>query len=166
MPLTELQRDTIESFRALIEDSVSTDERYGPTSRHDREDGSLLATRFAAAPTCWFEVAVRPLVPQIRVGFLTSDRWKSEEAEQAVEDSGDTMSEFVESGFDEAGLDWPDPPVEHFREAGEFYYFATPLALDEINDLQSDAIRNKTLRMLEGYLIAFGPAIEVEEDEA
>lgn len=165
MPLSEQQRDTIIAFREFVEDSVSADARYGVASRHDREDGSFLAVRFAAAPKCWFEVAVRPFVPQVRVGFLTNDRWKSEEAEQAIEDSGDTMSEFVEAGFDEAGLDWPDPPVEHFREGGEYFYFATSLILDELGDLNLDGTRDKVLRMLEGYLIAFGPAVVVDEEE-
>ncbi|MBI4719506.1 MAG: hypothetical protein HY763_17050 [Planctomycetes bacterium] len=142
MPLNEQQRETIIAFREFVEDSVSADARYGVASRHDREDGSVLAVRFAAAP-----------------------RWKSEEAEQAIEDSGDTMSEFVEAGFDEAGLDWPDPPVEHFREGGEYFYFATSLNLDETGDLNLDATRDKVLRMLEGYLIAFGPAVVVDEEE-
>lgn len=165
MALTSEQRAVIESFRGYIEDSVTSDDRYGTRSRQDRPDETILASRFEAAPKCWFEVAVRPMIPQVRVGFLTNDRWISEGAEEAIESSGDTMNEFVESGFDDASLDWADPPVEHFREAGEFFYFATPLALDEIADLNNDDVRNKVLRMLEGYLIAFGPALVVEDEE-
>jgi hypothetical protein len=165
MALTEEEREGIEAFRRYIEDSAANDDRYGPASREDREDGSLLATRFGAAPSCWFEVAVRPYVPQVRVGFVTSDRWKSEEAEQAIEDSGDTMEEFVELGFEEAGLSWPKPPVEHFREAGRFFYFATPLDLEDLAALASDEVRDKVLRMLEGYLIAFGSAVPLEGGE-
>jgi len=164
MPMTEVDRTIVEAFRTYIEDAVEADERYGPKQRHDREDGSTLATRFSAGPNCWFEVSVRPLIPQLRVGFLTDDRWKSEELEQHIQDSGDTMQEFVGLGFEEAGLPWPEPPVEHYREGGTYFYFATPLQLDEVADLESDRIRDKTLRMLEGYMIAFGPAIDVEED--
>ena len=165
MPLNAEQRAIIEAFRNYIEDSVTSDDRYGTKSRHDRPDESILASRFEAAPKCWFEVAVRPTIPQVRVGFLTNDRWISEGAEEAIESSGDSMNEFVESGFDDAGLEWANPPVEHFREEGEFFYFATPLALDEIADLNNDDVRNKVLRMLEGYLIAFGPALVVEDEE-
>lgn len=165
MSLNEEQRATIEAFRSYIEDSVGTDDRYGTKVRHDRPDETILASRFEAAPKCWFEVAVRPTIPQVRVGFLTNDRWISEGAEEAIESSGDSMSEFVESGFDDAGLDWNNPPVEHFREAGEFFYFATPLDVDELNMLNTDEVRNKVLRMLEGYLIAFGPALVVEDEE-
>ncbi len=165
MPLTQQDRDRIESFRTFIADSVAADDRYGPASPNDREDASTLATRFNAGPSCWFEVAVRPFIPQVRVGFLTDDRWKSEELEQAIQDSGDTMQEFVGIAMEDAGLSWPEPPVEHYREGGQFFYFATPLAIEELRDLDSDEARNKTLRMLEGYLIAFGPAIAIEDEE-
>ncbi len=164
MPLTQEDKDRIESFRALIEDTVTTDDRYGPLSRHDRSDESTLASRFHSGPSCWFEVSVRPLIPQVRVAFLTEDRWKNEECETAIEESGDSMEEFVGMGMEEAGLDWPEPSVEHYREEGKYFFFATPLALEELRDLDQDEIRNKTLRMLEGYLISFGPAIAVEDE--
>lgn len=164
MALNEQQRAKVDDFRSYVEDSVAQDDRYGPPSRCDRDDESTLATRFQAAPTCWFEVAVRPMIPQVRVGFLTTDRWKSEECEQAIEDSGDSMNEFVGMAFEDANLEWAEPPVEHYREAGENFYFATPLMVDEIADLDSDEVRTKVLRMLEGYLIAFGPAIAVDEE--
>ena len=105
MSLSEEQREQIEAFREYIEDSVAGDDRYGPPERIDREDWSTLATRFEAGPSCWFEIALCPSVPQIRVSFLTDDRWKSEEIEQAIQDSGDTMEEFVQVGLEEAGLD-------------------------------------------------------------
>lgn len=165
MPLDELSREKIEDFRTYIEDSVATDDRYGPAQRHDQEDESTLTTRFEAGPSCWFEVAVRPMIPQIWVGFLTSDGWINEEIEQAIEDSGGSMEKFVGLGFAEAGLDWADPPVEHYREGDEYSYFGTPLELDEVPDVDLTEVRNKTLRMLEGYLIAFGPAIVVEEED-
>ncbi len=163
MALPEDLVERIESFRSYVEGAVEADDRYGKVSRHDRDDGSTLASRFEAGESCWFEVAVRPMIPQVRVGFVTSDRWKSEELEQAIQDSGDSMEEFVESGFTEAGLDWDEPPVEHHREAGEFFYFVTPLALEEVAELDDTPIRDKVVRMLEGYLIAFGPAIIAEE---
>jgi len=164
MALPEDLMERIESFRSYVEGAVEADDRYGKVSRHDRDDGSTMASRFEASESCWFEVAVRPMVPQVRVGFVTNDRWKSEEVEQAIQDSGDSMEEFVESGFSEAGLDWDEPPVEHYREADELFYFATPLVLDDVVDLDETAVRDKVVRMLEGYLIAFGPAIITEEE--
>jgi len=165
MALDEKQRETIEAFRRYVEDAVSADERYGPAERFDRDDESTLASRFRVGAGT-LEVAVRPFVPQVRVGLLTEDRWKSEEVEQGIQDSGDTMEEFVEVGFSEAGLNWPEPPVEHYREAEKYFYFATPLQIEEIPDLDWEEPRNKVIRMLEGYLIAFGPFFEGDEDEA
>lgn len=165
MPLNDEHRERIAAFRTYIEDTVANDDRYGDATRHDREDESTLATRFAAAPSCWFELALRPFVPQIRVAFLTDDRWRSEEVEQAIQDSGDTMEEFLELGFEDAGLEWEEPTVEHYRDGGKYFYFATPLTLDDLDDLDGDEVRDKALRMLEGYLVAFGPALEVEDEE-
>lgn len=166
MALDEDSREAVEAFQAYIEDALAGDERYGDVERHDREDESTLATRFSAGASCWLEVAVRPLVPQVRVGFLTDDRWISEEIEQGIQDSGDSMEELVGLGFSEAGLDWPEPPVEHYRESGKYFYFATPLELDELPDLHWEEPRNKVIRMLEGYLIAFGPFVVVDEGDA
>jgi hypothetical protein len=99
-------------------------------------------------------------LPQLRAGILTDDRWKSEDLEQAVEDTGDTMEEFVEMGFDEAGLDWKEPPVEHYRDQGKYFYFATPLDLPTLAQLGDAAVFDKVRRMFEGYYRAFQGAIQ------
>ena len=157
MILSGVQNDQISSFRAGIEDGLKGDSRFTGCSRYDRPDGSTLATRWesAANPHVWFEIAVRPLIPQVRVGILTDDRWKSEDLETKIEESGDTMSEFVELGFDEAGLEWKDPIVEHFREEMKYFYFATALNLSKLEELAGQA--GKVRQMLDGYFHAFGP---------
>jgi hypothetical protein len=165
MPLTDEQLAYVAGFREYIEQSIADDDRYGELSRHDRPDGSLLASRFQMGEKCWLEIALRPFVPQIRIGFLTNDRWKSEEAEELIESSGDSMTEFVELGFSDAGLDWVNPPVEHFREAGEFFYFATPLDIDDLRELEGDEVRDKVQQMVEGFLLAFGAIIGVPDGE-
>jgi hypothetical protein len=158
MVLTQAQRDLVESFRAAMEDGLSGDGRFSGMHRHDRADGTTLATRWAAAanPHVWFEIAVRPLIPQVRVGVLTDDRWKSEDLETKIEESGDTMAEFVELGFEEAGLSWKEPIVEHYREEMKYFYFATALALSALEDLASEATRKKARQMFDGYYHAFG----------
>lgn len=166
MPLDEQDREVIEAFRRYIEDSTGNDDRYGAAYRDDWEDETTLATCFEPVRSCRFEVAVRPLDPQIRVGFFTNDRATGEEIEEAIRESGEAMEQFLGAAFREAGLDWNKPPVEFSREDDETVSFATPLALDELFDLERSEVRSKTLRMLEGYLIAFGPAIVDEEEEA
>src|SRR5262245_12934879 len=127
MGITAAQREQVEAFRTSFEDVFRDDPRFAGSHRHDREDGSTLATRWVseANPQVWFEIAVRPLIPQVRAGILTDDRWKSEDLEGKIEESGDSMSEFVEMGFHEAGLEWLEPTVEHYREEMKYFYFAT-----------------------------------------
>ena len=165
MPLTERDRENVDAFRCYIEDLVVSDDRYGPAGRHDREDESTLATRFDAGPGCWFEVALWPMIPRIHVGFLTTDQGKSEEIQQAIHESGESVEQLVAAGFADAGLDWAEPPVEHYLDERGGFYFATPLQVEDLVDLDTEGVRNTVLRMLEGYLIAFGPAIAPEEDE-
>jgi hypothetical protein len=159
MPLPARDRELIQSFRADFEAHLKGDPRFAAPTHHDRADESTLATRFAVGEGLWLELALRPLLPQVRVGILTDDRWKSEDLEQAIEDSGDEMGEFVELGFEEAGLTWKEPPVEHYRDQGKYFYFATPLELTTLEQLADPAIADKIRRMFEGYYQAFKPAI-------
>lgn len=157
MALNAEQQNTIHDFRAWIERGLNADPRFAAPTREDRPDHSTLATRWpsAANPRLWFEVALRPFLPQLRVGILTDDRWKSEDLEEKIQESGDSMSEFVGLGFEENGLDWPEPPVEHYREQLKYFYFATPLDLRSIDEIANDAIRRKTRQMIDGYFMAF-----------
>ena len=158
MPLTQTQVDQVEQFRQAMQRQWDGDARFSGVRRHDRPDGSTLSLRWTTAenPRVWFEIAVRPFIPQVRVGVLTDDRWKNEDFEEKIEESGDTMREFVEMGFEEAGLEWIEPPVEHFREETKFFYFATPLDVISTDELGADATRRKIAQMFEGYFHAFG----------
>lgn len=162
MPITQTQRDHAESFLLTLAESLQGDSRFSGVHRHDRSDGSTLASRWQSAenPRVWFEIAVRPLIPQVRVGVLTDDRWKSEDFEEKIEESGDTMSEFVEMGFEEAGLAWPDPVVEHYREDAKFFYFATAFEPAAISELTTEVVQMKARKMLDGYHHAFGPFLK------
>lgn len=160
MAISPADMTKIEAFRNWLEEQVAATGRFGPAMRIDRDDRSSLMMRFPAGANLWLEIAVRPHIPQIRAGILTDDRWKSEELEEAIEATGDTMSEFIEAGFDEVDLDWSEPPVEHYREGGRYFYFATPLELRTIADLDRADIRQKALRMVMGYAAAFSPALQ------
>lgn len=162
MTLTSTQRDVVDSFRSAMEESLKGDARFAGSERVDRADGSMLATRFASVenPQVWFEIAVRPGIPQVRVGVMTDDRWKSEDFEEKIEESGDTMGEFVEMGFDEADLTWKDPIVEHFREDMKYFYFSTSLDLATVDELAAPGTRKKIRQMLDGYFHAFGPFLK------
>lgn len=160
MPLGADDVTLVEQFRNSQEQRFAADGRFGPVSREDRPDGSTLASRFPVAPNLWLELVLRPTLPQVRAGIVTDDRWKNEDLEDKIEESGDTMQEFVELGFEEAGLDWKNPPVEHYRDQGKYFCFATALEIRALDELNNPAVADKISRMLEGYYQAFRPAIE------
>src|SRR5262249_30204653 len=80
MSLTSKQQEAIAEFRECFERGLANDPRFAKPTRDDRPDQSTLATRWASVvnPNVWFEAAVRPFLPQLRIGLLTDDRWKSE----------------------------------------------------------------------------------------
>ncbi len=162
MGLSNEERNRIESFREYVEDSIATDDRYGEAVRSDSD--TALATRFFEGTSCWFEVAVLPGSKKLRVGFFTTDPAIGTDCEQVIEESGETAVRFVGQAFEEAGLDWPNPDVEHGKEANASFY-ATPIAYDDVVELDSDDFRDRAVRMMEGYLIAFGPALSVDEGD-
>lgn len=160
MPLSNVDQACVERFRDEVERRCAADARFGPARRHDRADGSWLASHFDVAPRLWLELLVRPAVPQVRAGIVTDDRWRNEELEEKIEESGDTMEEFIELGFDEAGLDWVEPPVQHRREDGVHFVFATALELKTLAQLDDAGVRERVWKMFEGYYAAFRAAIE------
>ena len=166
MPLSGPERSSVETFRLRCERQLAGRGRIGQPARDDRPDESVLATRFPLADRIWLELTVRPFVPQVRAGIVTDDRWKNEELEERIEESGDTMSEFVEMGFEEAGLEWIGPPVEHYRDQGRYFCFATGLELRSLADLAEEATFDRLARMLDGYYRAFLPGIERMEKVA
>jgi len=160
MPLSDADRTLISEFRTALQQGYAGDARFTRVIRDDRSDESVLASRFAVLDDVWLELTLRPFLPQLRAGIVTTDRWKNEELEERIEETGDTMSEFLELGFDEAGLEWRAPQVEHYRDQGKYFCFATGLDLPSLKSLGDPATLDKARRMLEGYYHAFHGAIQ------
>jgi hypothetical protein len=165
MNLDDTTIDTIAAFRKYVEDSVANDDRYGAATRCDADDGTVLATRFDAGSSCWFEVVIHVPTAQVRVGFLTTDSQVDEELAEAIRESVGSLAAFVGEGFQEAGLEWESPIVNHETGDGLGFSYTTPIDLDELLELDRDEIRDKVVRMLEGYLVAFGPAVFLDEED-
>jgi hypothetical protein len=163
--LTQREQDILMSFREFIEDSCEHDDRYGEARRMDSEDGSVLATVFEAGDSCWFEVALIPEIPQIRVGFLIENPALTEDFLSSLRESFGSLADVVRGSFAEAGLNWVDAPVEHSREGETPFFVATPWDVEDLYDLENEAVRNRTLRMLEGYVLAFSPVMFDDEDD-
>lgn len=159
MTLSDVNRKLIQAFRERVRERFAADPRIAAVTELDRPDGSTLCTRFQVAPHLWLDATLRPFVPQLRAGIVTDDRWTNEDLEDKIEESGDTMQEFVEMGFEEAGLEWPKPVVEHYRDQGVYFCFATALPLADLDELQQEGLLDKFVRMLDGYARAFDPAI-------
>lgn len=169
MSLSEEAHEQIDAFLSYLEDLSASDDRYGTTSRCTGLDESSLATRFEVEPSCWLEVGVQPEVPQIYVALVSQSASASAEIVEAIRECEEPLSGVVEGAFAAAGLPWPDPPVDHESVDGESFYCATPLEIEDLDDLDLPELRGKAARMLEGYFIAFGSAImpceEVDDDE-
>ncbi len=160
MQLSAADDQRLQKFRDAFEARFAGDARFRRVLRQDREDRSTLLSHFEVADQLWMELMIRPFVPQLRAGVVTTDRWRNEDLEERIEESGDTMEEFVEMGFEEAGLEWIEPPVQHRREDGTRFCFATALDLSSPAELETPAVFDKIVRMFEGYYHAFRRSLE------
>ena len=156
MTTTQGNSPQVADFRGRVEQRVNEGGRFGNPVWSDREDGSTLTTRWPLTEDLYLEVTIRPLLPQVRVGIVTDDRWKSEEIEQSVQDSGDNMAEFLEVALAEVGLDWEDPPVEHYRHEGRWFSFITPIELQSLDDLATRELKDRVTHLIEGYANSYG----------
>ncbi len=160
MTLSEDDYELVAAFLEYVEGIVEADDRYGPAMRSEGETEGESTLRFDAGNNCWFEVTVRPTVPQVAVSFRTQSPEVGEEFVQSVSDAETTIEAYLGGTFAEAGLDWPDPTVTHDREADGGHVFSTTMDTEDCVELERSEFRGKVVRVLEGYLIAFGPAIE------
>lgn len=155
MGLADRSYRIIVEFRAWIEVAVGERLPFSSPEHHDREDAWSLTTKWQSEPHIWYEIALRPFLPQLRVGILTDDPDRSGDFEQMIAAADFTLQEFVAHGLKAAGLAWPDPPVEHYCERGCSFYFATPLDLKSIDVLADHSFREEAFRVLLGYHGAF-----------
>jgi hypothetical protein len=165
MMLTDEQCATIEAFRSFIEDSCALDDRYGFASPVEDAARGVFESRFAAEEASWFVVTVMASVPEVRVGYMMADPRHHAELVRAIEEMGETVDSFVGAGLREAGLDESTLTVEQDSPSGGTHRFMTPLALEDLSELDTDRVRDMVVRMLEGYLIAFGPLVEPGDEE-
>ncbi|MFQ5463293.1 MAG: hypothetical protein ACE5E5_11790 [Phycisphaerae bacterium] len=167
MTITSEQSEIVDAFLDYLDGEFSGDERYGPAERYDRKDESSRALRFSLGPNCWIEAAVRPAVPEVRVGFVTDERSIFDEILNLLADAEETPSENLERALADAGLPWEDPVVDQETIDERFHRFSTPLKLEVLDDLDLGfmKVRSKVPKMIEAYLVAFGSAIVMDMDD-
>ena len=161
-PCSETECEIIESFLTYMEGSVEGDDRYGPGARAQADDGSSFSLSFSLGDASWLEVGLLADGTKVWVGFGSTDENAPTVVKEMLGEYNNSLSSMVQAGFQDASLDWSDPPVE---ESANPYRLVTPIATDELADLEFDDLRTKMERMLEGYLIALGPAIAREDED-
>ncbi len=159
MQLSAADRQRIQQFRQRLTDHYAGDPRVLAVSSEDRPDDSTLSTRLQVSEHIWLDLTIRPFLPHLRGGIMTDDRWANEELEEAIEETGDEMGEFIEASFDAVGLEWKNPLVEHYRDQGKYFYFATAHDLGSLARIDAPETFERARLMIEGYYDAFASRI-------
>ena len=95
-----------------------------------------------------------------RVGFAARDRWANEEVEEAVESSGDPMTEWLEDEME--ADDELEYQVQHFHDAG-WFHFASDIPKDEAF-FNSEEGRELLWYYFDGYARAILPIVAGDEE--
>jgi len=155
MALREREKRFIERFRSAIESYALGELFGGSAARMDREDGSWLSSRFPAEPHLWYVLTIQPFLEQFQIGLVTDDPDRSKDFERMIADTGLTCAEFVQLGFEAAGLRWQDPPVQHFRDHRNEFFYWTPVDVACLDVLEDHGTVRKAEQMLRGYYLVF-----------
>jgi len=161
--VSEAEGKTIEEFRDWLAVIARQEvEAVGTVRKVDGEGehADSRAVRLYTDVHLWLEVNVLPGLSKLRIGLATDDRPTNEDAEQVIEDSRESLDEFLELGLADAGYeDEEGHSMEHFHDSGVFY-FATHLDMVSIDSLVDDELREKAKRLVEGYAAAFEELLE------
>lgn len=155
MALNEQEKCLIQRFRSAVESYAVRELFGGSPVRIDREDAALLSSRFPTEPHLWYVLTIQPCLRQFHIGIVTDDADRSKDFERMMADTGLTYPEFVQLGFEAAGLAWRDPPVQHFRDHRNEFFFSTPVGVTSIDVLDDERTVQKAEQMLRGYHLAF-----------
>lgn len=96
----------------------------------------------------------------LRIGFAAKDRWANEEVEEAVEGSGDPMTEWLEDEME--ADDELEYQVQHFHEAG-WFHFASDIPKDKAF-FETDQGRELAWYYFDGYARAILPIVSGDQD--
>lgn len=107
-----------------------------------------------------FFATVMPEDGMVRVGLCTDNRWVSEGIEQAILDSGDSMTEFLEDAMD--SNEELEHEVQHFHD--DAFYFCSDIPYDTDEQLGSADFRELLTMYLDGYIEGLAEFLEEEEE--
>jgi hypothetical protein len=146
----------IEQFQRWLEETYAGDERFSGRRRASGAEADA-GVRLEVGEGSYYEILVRLAKPDIRVGFLTTDRSLNESIEQGILDSGDSLDELMEVELDDLG----EAPVvmEHFFERPAFCY-VTSLPLTTPDVLGRVELRRRIERVLDACCALFQEYLE------
>lgn len=150
------------SLAQWLEEQYLGDERFESIELLEpgQLEGEAIRVKFNCNATSHFFVAVLEDEGMVRVGLATADREVSESIEEAANDTGDSLTEFLEDLMDaEAEL---ENEVQHFQD--DAYYFCSDLPFQRDQDLAADHFRDEVIYYLDGYLTALFDYVETPEE--
>ena len=122
-------------------------------------EGEAARVKFNCALATHFFVAVLEDDALIRIGLATEDKEISKAVEDAANESGDSLTEFLADVMDaEEEL---EHEVQHFHD--DMYYFCSDIPYQRDEDLASDILRDEIIYYLDGYMTGLYEYLEREE---
>lgn len=123
--------------------------------------GDEILAAVGPAPEKVVYIGLRHNGDTLRVGFAAKDRWANEEVEEAVEGTGDTMTEWLADEM-EADDDL-DYEVQHFHDSG-WFHFASDLPKSKAFFDTAEG-RELLWYYFDGYCRAILPIVSGEDEE-
>ena len=118
--------------------------------------GETIRVRFVSNPRAHFFVSVFEEEGFLRIGLATEDEALNETIENAVTESGDSMTEFVEIAMD--AEDELEHEVTNFHS--DMYYFSSDIPYQREEDLASSILRDEIIYYLDGMMTSFSDFVD------
>ncbi len=121
-------------------------------------DGEDVRTRFVCNNHTHFFVSVLREDGYIRIGLATESPAVVDAVQEAVDESGGSLTEFLEDALEiEDELEYE---VQHFHD--DVDYYASDIPYQREDDLGSEVIRDEIIYYLDGFMNAFYDYVDVE----
>lgn len=119
-------------------------------------EGETVRVRFVCNPQTHFMVAVYEEDGFLRIGLATEDEALNQAIEDAVNESGDPLTEFVAIAMD--AEDELEHEVTNFHS--DMYYVCSDIPYQREEDLASSILRDEIIYYLDGVMTTFYDYIE------
>lgn len=141
-----------------LEDQYVGDDRFDTVEIDEPgpSEGETVRIRFVCHPQTHFFVSVFEDDGFLRVGLATEDESLNQEIEDAINESGDSLTEFVEIAMD--AEDELEHEVANFHS--DMYYFASDIPYNREQELATSTLRDAIIYYLDGIVTAFNDFIE------